>query len=254
MSNKQLLIYDDVQPLSSEAHRQWALSVTDHNYVSELNSVPLLASEIPFAAAEFPVIFSATKTEGEYLPLAVMGLRDKQNLMLGEDGMMSTRYIPAFIRRYPFVFANTADGNLTLCVDEKSRFWDKKGKEGKRLFDDNGEQSEYLKQVLEFLKDYQQRTETTRLFCKRLHELKLLEPVEANIKFKEHADKNFNVTGFLMVKREKLKEMKDADVLELFSKDALELLYAHMHSMDNFNGLINRMAARLSAEKKTASA
>lgn len=254
MSNKQLLIYDNVEPLSTEKHRQWALSVSDYNFVSELNSVPLLASEIPFAAAEYPVIFSATKTEGEYLPLAVMGLREKQNLLLNDKGQLTTRYIPAFIRRYPFVFANSSEGNLALCIDEGTKFWDKEGKKGQRLFDDEGGQTDYLKQVLKFLQDYQQRTEMTRVFCKRLHELNLLEPVEANIKFKEHEDQNFNVSGFLMVKREKLKALKDEDVQDLFNKDALELLYAHMHSMDHFNGLINKMAAKLKAEKQAANA
>ncbi len=71
--SKQLMIYDNIQPLS-EKHAKWSVGVENHDFISHMNSSPLLATEIAFAATEFPVIFSATATEGEFLPLAVMGL------------------------------------------------------------------------------------------------------------------------------------------------------------------------------------
>ena len=100
---KQLMIYDNIQPLSSDAHRNWSVSVDDYSFVSHLISSPVLATEIPFAAGEFPIVFSATQVEGEYIPLALMGLKEGENLMLDAEGRFASRYIPAFIRRYPFV-------------------------------------------------------------------------------------------------------------------------------------------------------
>lgn len=249
---KQLMIYDNIQPLSDK-HRGWSVNVQDFNYIRHLNSVPLLATEIPFASAEYPVIFSATSTPGEYIPLAVLGLKEGENLLVDADGKFDARYVPAFVRRYPFVLAGSPDAEtLTVCIDEDSTAVHKDGASGKPLFEEGGEQTQHLKDVIEFLKDYQYRAEMTKVFCSKLHELNLLEPMQANITFKEHQESNLNLTGFFVVKREKLKEISDEAALELFKKDGLELIYAHLQSLNNLNLLINKMSGRLAGEKKSA--
>lgn len=250
--SKQLMIYENIQPLSDK-HRNWAVSVNSYDFAENLNSSPLLATEIPFAAAEYPIIFSATATEGEYLPLAVMGLKEGQNLFINGEGKISARYIPAFIRRYPFVLGGSKDAEtLTLCIDEGSKACIPDGSSGKRLFDENGERSAHLKEVVEFLKDYQYRAEMTKAFCKKLHELDLLEPMQANITFKDNEGANINLTGFYVVKREKLKTISDADALDLFKKDGLELIYSHIQSLSNLNVLISKMSERMAADKASA--
>lgn len=242
---KQLMIYDNIQPLS-EKHLQWSVSVDDYGFIEGLNSVPLLATEIPFASAEFPVIFSATATEGEYIPLAVMGLKEGQNLLLDEAKKLTTSYVPAFIRRYPFVLGGSEGSDvMAICVDEDSKAIVKDGTKGLRIFAENGEQSDFLKDVVEFLKDYQYRAELTRAFTKRLHELDLLEPMSANITFNTKEPASLNISGFYVIKREKLKALSDADVADLFKKDGLELVYAHLQSLSNFNRLIDVMSKQL---------
>ena len=242
------MIYDNIQPLS-EKHAKWSVGVDNHEFISHLNSSPLLATEIAFAAIEFPVIFSATANEGEYMPLAVMGLKDGQNLLLNDKNVLSTRYVPAFVRRYPFVLGGNKDSEMmALCIDEDSKCFSQDGSKGSRLFQDDGSHSEFLTDVVEFLKDYQFRAEMTRTFTKRLHELDLLEPLSANISFKDKEDASINLGGFFVVKREKLKAISDADALDLFKKDGLELIYAHIQSLSNFNRLIDIMSTKLASE------
>lgn len=247
--SKQLMIYENIQPLSDK-HRNWAVDVSSYDFAATLNSSPLLATEIPFAANEYPIIFSATATEGEYLPLAVMGLKEGENLFINAAGKFSARYIPAFIRRYPFVLAGNKNAEtLTLCIDENSKACSPDGSRGKRLFDENGEQSTHLKEVVEFLKDYQYRADMTKTFCKKLHELDLLEPMQASITFKDNQNANMNLTGFYVVKRENLKKISDADALDLFKKDGMELIYSHIQSLSNLNTLIGKMSERLAAKQ-----
>jgi SapC len=244
---KQLMIYNDIQPLSDK-HAKWSVNVENHAFISHLNSVPLLATEIAFASSDFPVIFSATANEGEYLPLAVMGLKDGQNLLLNDKNVLTTRYVPAFIRRYPFVLGTTKDSDMmSLCIDEQSPAVVPDGSAGIRLFTDTSEQTDYLKEVVEFLKDYQYRAEMTRTFTKKLYELGLLEPMSANITFKSNEPENLNISGFFVIKREKLKAISDAEALDLFKKDGMELIYAHMQSLTNFNRLVDIMSAQLAA-------
>lgn len=239
------MIYDNIQPLS-EKHAKWSVGIESHDFISHMNSSPLLATEIAFAATEFPVIFSATSAEGEYLPLAVMGLKDGQNLLLGDNNTLITRYVPAFIRRYPFVLGGNKDSEvMALCIDEDSKYFSQDGSKGTRLFQDDGTHSDFLKDVVEFLKDYQYRAEMTRIFTKKLHELNLLEPMSANISFKSKEDATINLSGFFVVNREKLKAISDAEALDLFNKDGLELIYAHLQSLSNFNRLIDIMSTKL---------
>lgn len=246
--SKQLMIYENIQPLSDK-HRTWAVDVNSYDFAASLNSSPLLATEIPVAASEYPVIFSATANEGEYLPLAVMGLKEGQNLFVNESGKFAARYIPAFIRRYPFVLAGAKDAEtFTLCIDENSKACSADGSRGKRLFEENGEQSVHLKEVVEFLKDYQYRAEMTKVFCKKLYELDLLEPMQASITFKDHQNANMNLTGFHVIKREKLKKISDVDALDLFKKDGMELIYSHIQSLANLNVLIAKMSEHMGSK------
>lgn len=243
---KQLMIYDDIQPLSSQAHRQWSVSVDNYKFASHLISVPVVATEIPMAAAEYPVVFSATNVEGEYLPLAVMGIRSGENLLLDSEGKFTTHYVPAFLRRYPFVFGgDKSSDNMALCVDVASDALVKDGSKGVRLFTDEGEQTEHLKRSVEFLKDYHVRAEMTKAFCKRLHELQLLEPMEASFTLNGNEESKVNLTGFYVVNREKLKALGDAEVLELFKRDGAELIFAHLQSVNGFSRLIKRASAKL---------
>ncbi|MBU2885985.1 SapC family protein [Gilvimarinus agarilyticus] len=245
---KQLMIYDDIQPVTSDKHRNYSVNLTDHSFTSELTSIPLLATEIPLAAAEYPVIFSSPNEQGEHTPLAVVGVERGENLMLNANNALEARYIPAFIRRYPFVFAGVENGEkLTLCLDAKSKALVADGSKGNRLFDDKGEQTEFLQNILKFLQDYQYRAEMTKVFCKQLKELDLLEPMQANIEFRTNEDQNMSIKGFYTIKREKLKELTDEQALDLFKRDGLELIYAHLQSLDNLNHLVERKRNKLSA-------
>jgi len=239
--SKQLLIYNNITPLSSETHRDWTIFIDEHAFTRELNSVPLLATEITAVARELPVIFAKTQDEGGFVPLAILGLKRGENLCLDEKDRLDLRYVPGFIRRYPFAFANDGNSdNFTLCIDDQYEGWNKH-EQGKRIFTESGERTEELQGVMDYLKDYQYRAEITNNFCKLLAELELLEPMEANIRLNEgQEDPGFNLTGFYAVNREKLKKLEDDKVLDLFKRDGLELIYSHMQSLQNLNNLVSR--------------
>jgi hypothetical protein len=246
--SKQLMIYDNIQPLSQK-HAKWSVNIENYEFIEHLNSVPLLANEISLASTEYPVIFSETATEGEFIPLAVLGLKSGQNLFLDENKAVTAKFVPAFVRRYPFVLGGTKDSDtMALCIDEDSKACVHDGSKGFRLFTDEGQQSEALKTFIEFLKDFQHRSEMTKVFCKHLNELGLLEPMQANITIKSKTDTTLNLTGFFVVNREKLKALSDTDLLLLFKKDGLELIYAHLQSLSNLNKMIDVMAKKMELE------
>lgn len=246
----QLLIYNEVKPVSFGSHGDLSVKVTDDfGFARQLNSVPLLASEIPQAAAEYPVVFAG---EGDQLvPVAVLGLREQQNLFVDDAGKWLGRYVPAFLRRYPFVFSTADAGKtLTLCVDETYAGCNRDNR-GERLFDAEGEQTRYLKSTLEFLKQYQVQFERTRAFCSRLKELELLEPMTADFTLPDSGRRSLG--GFLAIKREKLRALSADNLHKLAVTDELELAYSQHLSLQHFARLLERVAPAVAPETDPAS-
>lgn len=236
----QLLFYKRAVPVSSEAHKDVSLRVAgDYTFAKEVNSVPLVAAEFRAAAPDSTIVFAG---EGdEVMPVVILGLRDKENLYVDPDGSWNGRYIPAFMRRYPFVFASSEDGkNFTLFIDDEYDGVNKDG-EGEKLFDSRGERTSYLGQVLDFMREYQSQFARTKAFCKRLHELGLLEPMHAQYTLPDGSPGR--LAGFSAVNREKLKELSGETLEQMLKTDELELLFVHLQSLNNLQPLMEKVAA-----------
>jgi hypothetical protein len=234
----QLLIYEDAVPMSQARHGKWSVEVgTDYRFSRTINSAPLMAVEFPNAASEYPIVFAGT--EDAVLPAVILGVRG-ENLYLTNDGAWQGKYVPAFIRRYPFVFASVDEGKtFTLCIDEKFKGLNREGR-GQRLFTDDSKPTPYVDNVLKFLQQYQVEFARTRAFCKKLKDLNLLEPMQAQVNL-DSGEKMF-LTGFSAVNRARLKTLSSSALAELSQSDELELIYLHLFSMRNFAGIKERLA------------
>jgi hypothetical protein len=250
--SKQLLVYSNASALSRTRHREWSVkSGLDYSFAKEVNSVPLTAIEFPSAAGEYPIVFAGD--QDNIMPVAVMGLRSDENLFIDAAGKLNANYTPAFLRRYPFVFSSSDDGdNFTLCLDESFAGCNQKNI-GERLFDGEGEQTQYLKNILEFLKEYQVHFTRTEIFCKKLQEFDLLQPMGAE--FSPGDGAKLTLSGFMAIDRDKLKALSSDQLQELVQSDGLELAYIHLQSLKNFTTMLPRLptnAAESSASENKA--
>ena len=142
------------------------------------------------------------------------------------------------MRRYPFVFSTADDGKtFMLCVDEAFPGFNREGR-GQRLFD-GGKPTPYVDNVLKFLQEYQAQFTRTRAFCKKVRELGLLEPMQAQISM--GSGERLSLGGFWAVNRAKVKALPGDKLAELAKTDELELLYLHLQSMRNFDALRDRL-------------
>lgn len=202
-------------------------------FARDVNSVPVLAAEFAACAAEFAIVFAGT--EEVVFPSVILGLKGNENAMVAEDGTWKGRYVPAFLRRYPFVFAGAQDGeSFALCIDEEFDGVNREGK-GERLFDADGNRTRYLEDVLRFTSDYQSQFNRTEAFCKMLKELELLEPAQAQVTLP--GGQRTQMGGFQTASREKLRALPDETLVDLVRKDELELCYLHLHSLSNLTPL-----------------
>ncbi|HET6788659.1 MAG TPA: SapC family protein [Aquabacterium sp.] len=239
---KTLLMYDKITPINREQHRQLRIKASDKHlsFARETNSLLLAVTELPLAALDFPCVFVSSGEQ--HTMVAVVGLRDKDNLYIDGDGRWDPNsYLPAFIRRYPFVLAEQAGQNqLTVCVD--SAFDGLNDKDGEALFDAEGKDTPYLKQLEKFLLDFHTDMQRTAAFAKRLVELDLL--VERNIDFKL-GEQRFNLNGFKVVDEDRLRKLDAKIIQELFSTGALGWIHAHLLSLNNVNKLATRLSRKL---------
>ncbi len=247
---KQLLIYESAVPVSAARHRDVSLAPgADYAFSAGINAVPLMAVEFLRAATEYAIVFTAAGDD--VVPAVVLGVRGNQNLYLSFERQWQAQYIPAFIRRYPFVFSSSQDGKtLTLCIDESHPGVNREGR-GERLFGSDGKPTPYVERVLKFLQEYQSHFERTRLFGRRVKELGLLEPMQAQVTTPK--GEKISLNGFLSVSREKLRQLGGDALATLAKTDELELLYLQLHSMRNFNDVKDRLIGTLK-EDATASA
>ena len=240
----QLLFYANAVPVNSQRHGGLYIKTGgDFGFARAVNSVPLTAVEFRRAANEYAVVFAG---EGEaIMPVVILGVEAERNAFVGEDGGWDGAYVPAFVRRYPFVFASSDDGQtFTLCIDDSFAGCNTEGR-GERLFDADGNRTQYLETVLNFVKEYQAQFQRTRAFCAHLKELGLLEPMQASFTLPDGSRRN--LTGFMAVNRAKLKDLGD-DVLALMARnDELELIYLHLQSMSHFGDMLKRIGGQAAA-------
>ena len=247
--SSQLLIYERAVPVSAARHGQWSVEVgVDYGFSRGVNSVPLMAVEFPHAAAEYAIVFAGAGDT--VVPAVILGMRADENLYLAEPAGWKAKYIPAFVRRYPFVFSSSPDGKtFTLCIDEAFPGFNKDGR-GARLFDSERKPTASVSNVLKFLEQYQIEFRRTQAFCKKLKELDLLEPMRAQASLK--SGEQLALTGFMAVNRERLKALPADKLGELARTDELELLYLHLQSMRNFAAMGERLAGKPEAEAPEA--
>ena len=233
-----LLFYDKPVALNKSAHKDLKIKASDADFAfaKDTNSVILAGVEFTEAAKEYPIVFAQA---GESLvPVALVGLRNEENLFVDGKGKWDARYIPAFVRRYPFVLAETAEeGQRMVCIDEGfSGFNDK---EGEALFE-NDAPTPVLQQAIDFLEEYQRQYLRTERFISRLKELDLLMSLNAKI---DMADgQQFALTGLMAVDEKKLLDLDDAKALEFFKSGELAWVYCHLMSLGNMARMIDRIA------------
>jgi hypothetical protein len=240
-----LLFYQRPVPLNADAHLHTRLGglAGDFSFSTQTNSIPLAAVEFFDTAREYPIAFTG-KEGGELFPIALLGVRQNENLFVAADGRWEGRYIPAFVRRYPFVLAEKQNADdFNVYLDEAYPGFG--AADGERLFTDTGEQTPFLKQALEFLSNYQGEIRRTRLFVERLQALELLIPRVLEV-VREN-QQPMVLQGFSVVDEQRLMALEDAQLIELARSGFLAWIYAHLMSLGNVSGLAERLDARINA-------
>ena len=235
------LLYQDPVLLRGDIHKLAGfLACESFQFAAGVVAVPLNASEFALAARCYPIVFADTEA---MLPLAVMGLSGASNLFVdGEGKWTDGAYVPAYVRRYPFLPVTTPGSDALMLTIDRPRLMESGGtvpEEPDRLFDGD-KPSALAARALDFCERYHRDHLRTAAFVTALREHDLLETRRADIRLPDQSQ--FRIDGFRMIDRTKLRALPDDCLGEWFRKGWLDLAALAEASQANWQTLLDRHA------------
>jgi hypothetical protein len=242
----QVMFYRQPEPLSAERHGRLGVKRIDRpfSFLAGAHAVPVTVSEFGMAAGSFPIIFVGQ----DRTPVSVMGIRQGQNIFVDHQGNPDPDvYLPAFVRRYPFVFAadNTSD-RLLLCIDRQAAMV---SETPDVPFFNGAEPSQFTNDAIEFCKEFERQRRATLEFVKLLSDLNLFETKSVAFTPRDaagNAGPQQKIADYWAISEERLSQLTTDQYMLLRDNGAIGAIYAHLVSLLNWPRIIQR-AFRLAA-------
>ena len=212
-------------------------------------SVVTFPQEFRAIQNEYPIFFKKNTETGKFIPVALTGLRQNENLFLSENGW-DAQYIPASVKRRPFLIGvqppkqgeGSQPSSLVYVDMDSTRVNEVVGEP---VFLPHGGYSPYLESMVDLLEYIQYGTELNDHFVDVLLANELLEVVTLEITLK-NGERN-NLAGLYTINEEKLNGLAGSVAAEMHTKGFLECIYMVLASHANVLKLIARVEAKLSA-------
>ena len=242
-------MFTTLEALDTQKHAELCYrGVEGYAFAHKVSWAPLACSEMVQAAREMPVMF----TLGEAVrPVALMGLKRDTNAFVDVDGAWRGRYVPAHLRRYPFVLGETGkEGEFVVMIDRDAPNFSlpEEAVEGAAPIFQDGKPlaGGIVEKAREFLLDFQRELQQSERFLAPLKTHGVL--VERQLTLTRNGRQEVVVNGFAMVDVERLKALDDATLAEWARSGLLGLVTAHLHSQGNSEALrkarVNQPEAR----------
>lgn len=201
-------------------------------------SAPVTPDEFRKVQAHYPIAFQPDG-KGSFLPVALFGLQDGQNLFLTEDGW-DADYVPLSVQRIPFSIG-VADDELRMMVDMSSKRISA-GAEGEAVFLPHGGTTDFTENANSVLRTLHEGFQATPEFIATLVAHDLLESFVLDVPRPDGP--RGQLVGFHMIHEERLAALDSGTIGLLHQADYLQPIYMAIASLSNFSKLIRRHLAR----------
>jgi hypothetical protein len=214
-------------------------------YGDDVISALTFPAEFRSVQAHYPIFFRKADDSGAFQPFAMFGLREGENLFLGENGWDAT-YIPMTIERQPFLIgfqpgSPGGERQMVVHVDMDSPRISRT--QGERVFLEHGGVSEYLQRINTVLGAIHAGIESTPPFVAALLELEVLESFALDMRLADGTE--HRVAGFYTINEERLAALDGAQLEGLSRKGYLLPVYMVIASLSNIRALFERKNRRL---------
>lgn len=235
------LFYRRPEPLSPHRHAHWRLRRRGVGFAAGVNAVPVLAGELAAAIRHYPLVFAET----EAVPVAVLGL-EKANLFVEDGDWARETYIPAYVRRYPFLsMAVESSEHVVLAIDAACDYIAEGESNdedtGTALFEE-GSPSPLTREMARFCEAFRRDQAATMAWVAALKEQGVLANRQALMHSSSGRKHGFG--GFQAVDPQRLAALDEAVIVDWHRKGYLAWTALHLASLDRFNDLLARLDLR----------
>ncbi len=206
-------------------------------------AAPTFPGEFRNLQAHYPIVFQKAADGTGFQPLALLGLRDGQNLFLRDDGRWDAAYLPLAIERQPFLIGFDAAGEPVVHVDLDSPRLRHGGDEGEALFLPFGGNTDHLERISSVLQALHDGVQRTPAFVAALLRHELLEPFALEFADPDGTPRRWS--GFYIIHEERLARLGAEALGELHAAGHLLDIYMAVASVSRFRDLIERAGGRL---------
>lgn len=190
--------------------------------------------------AHYPIVF-ARDGDGRFVPLALLGLEEGENLFL-EGTRWDATYVPLSIRRQPFLVGVSGEERL-LHVDLQHPRVTADG--GEMLFQEHGVATDHLERVKSVLLALHDGVVATPTFIDTLVQHELLESFVLDVKLDDGSHNR--LAGFHTIDEARLQALPGAVLEHLAREGHLLPIYMVLASLSRFRDLIERINRRRAA-------
>ncbi len=238
------LFYQTVRMLNRETDKDLKVvtDATRFGFAAGSHIIPAVVDEFVPGGRALPIVFIPGAKRAT--PVFLVGLHSGRNRFVDADGRWTADYIPAFVRRYPFIIGEVANADPLICIDDKSSLLS--DTRGEALFLADGGQTPLLKNTMAFVAEYMAAAKRSDAFVDLLHKLDLFRPITIDVR--RTKDESSTVHGTMTIDVAKLNELSDDDFLLLRKNGALAPIFAHLGSLQTIDKVANAGDPRSSAE------
>jgi hypothetical protein len=206
-------------------------------FARDIHLATLMQTEMVRAASIYPIVFVEDRDIDGFRPMALLGLREGENVFVDTDGSWLASYIPAVLRAYPFALVRAQPGQagaeqFAVCIDAASDLVSIT--EGAPLFDRSGAPTDALEQAKRWLQEIRDMLLGTEAFCRALAARNLFTPFVVRTR---RGDEELEVNGCYVINEERLDGLPDARLLEFRHEGWLSSIYAHLVSLQQLERL-----------------
>jgi len=231
-----LFLYEKPEVLAREDHSNLGITPVDAPFANTQNhrAIPLTMTEFRTAQKNYPIIFSSVQ---EPIPLAIVGVVEDKNLFLDDQQQWDPlAYVPAYLRCYPFAFAQTGDDQMAVVIDRDSSMV---SDNPQYPFFDDADITEHTAKMRDFSAQFITQRRQTEQLSVMLVEKGLL--IDQHVTYRPDGEEvDAALANYAAVDAEKLNQLSEKELAEMHQSGVLAAIHAHLFSLENWNHLLER--------------
>lgn len=232
-----LPLYAGVTLVTAQRHAEWFVAPElSFGFAAQAPIVPLTIDEFERAALDYPIVFFGPGRRA----FAVMGLTSDSNLFIDAQGRFRPgAYIPAYLRRHPFVLVQAPEqGQWVLGIDESSERLAGSDERGEQPLFVDGAPTTALQDIVSFCEAYENAQQRTSQLAHLLDDFDLFEPLQAHHRpAGQESGEPMLLLDYVAINRARLETLEPDAMARLCDIGALGPCYAHLLSTANWDRL-----------------